>query len=72
MREQQGRSRSEESDEILLELTPVGTLLRVAAFHPETLVEVTFQAPLMTDRATLLALAKRKLAFVLGRQRERR
>ena len=53
--------------EILLELTPVGHIVRVAAFDPETLTEVTFQAPLMTDRATLTALARRKLAFVLKR-----
>ena len=71
MQEDQSLARSAGSGEILLELTPVGTLVRVAAFHPETLVEVTFQAPLMTDRATLLALARRKLAFVLGRQCDR-
>lgn len=60
------------SNEILLELTPIGNLMRVAAFDPETLAEVTFQAPLMTDRATVLALARKKLAFVIGRQRHRK
>ncbi len=60
-------TRSLPSNEILLELTPIGNLIRVAAFDPETLTEVTFQAPLMTDRATLAALARRKLAFVRGR-----
>ncbi|MGI9421419.1 MAG: DUF6898 family protein [Geminicoccaceae bacterium] len=55
--------------ELLLELTPYGNLIRVAAFDPETLTEVTFQAPLMTDRATLTALARRKLAFAIGRNR---
>jgi len=55
------------NDEILLEMTPIGHLLRVVAFHAETLTEVTFQAPLHADRATLLALARKKLAFVLGR-----
>ena len=54
-------------DEILLEVTQVGNLLRVAAVDPETLAEVTFQAPLMTDQATLAALARRKLAFVQAR-----
>ena len=54
-------------DEILLELTPIGNLVRVAAVDSRTLVEVTFQAPLMTDRVTLIALARKKLAFVIGR-----
>ncbi|MEZ5930586.1 MAG: hypothetical protein R3F54_01265 [Alphaproteobacteria bacterium] len=55
-------------DEILLEITPIGSLLRVAAVDPETLTEVTFQAPLGTDQATLAALARRKLAFVKARR----
>ena len=55
-------------DEILLELTPAGNLMRVAAIDSSTLIEVTFQAPLNTDRATILALARRKLAFVTERQ----
>lgn len=56
------------SDEILLELTPAGNLMRVAAIDSATLTEVIFQAPLNTDRATILALARRKLAFVAGRE----
>ena len=56
------------SVEILLELTPVGNLLRVVALDPQTLAEVTFQAPLRTDQTTLAALARRKLAFVNRRQ----
>jgi len=59
------------SSEILLELTPIGNLIRVAAIDSETLTEVLFQAPLGTDRATLTALARRKLAFV-RRRGERR
>lgn len=55
-------------DEILLELTPVGHFLRVAAFDPKSLTEVTFQAPLNADRAALAALARQKLAFVKGRR----
>jgi hypothetical protein len=55
-------------DEILLELTAVGNVLRVAAIDPASLTEVTFQAPLGTDRATLAALAQQKLSFVRRRQ----
>ena len=65
-----GRADPSSSGEILLELTPFGNLIRVAAFDPETLTEVTFQAPLMTDRATLTALARRKLAYVVGQKRK--
>ncbi|MGI9509590.1 MAG: DUF6898 family protein [Geminicoccaceae bacterium] len=58
------------SDEILLELTPAGNLIRVAAIDPATLTEVIFQAPLTADRAALTALARQKLAFVMGRKRK--
>lgn len=54
-------------DGIILEIARIGNLLRVAALDPATLAEVTFQAPPATDRAALLALARRKLAFVMGR-----
>ncbi len=57
--------------EILLELTPVGNFLRVAAFDPTSLIEVTFQAPLGTDRAALAALAQQKITFVRRRQSTR-
>lgn len=59
------------SHEILLELTPFGNLIRVAAVDSETLTEVIFQAPLTADRATLLAMARRKLAFVHERDKAR-
>lgn len=59
---------SSTSNEILLEITQIGALLRVAAMDPETLMEVTFQAPLTADRTTLAALARRKLAYVLARR----
>lgn len=55
-------------NEILLELTAVGNLLRVAAVDPTSLIEVTFQAPLGTDRATLAALAQQKISFVSRRR----
>jgi hypothetical protein len=57
--------------EILLELTAVGNLLRVAAIDPVSLTEVTFQAPLGTDRVTLAALAQKKLSFVRRRRQVR-
>ena len=55
-------------DEILLEITQIGSLLRIAAVDPETLMEITFQAPLTADRTMLAVLARRKLAFVLARR----
>ena len=56
------------SGEILLEITQIGNLLRVAAVDPETLIEVTFQAPPTAGQATLAALARRKLAFARSRR----
>jgi len=53
--------------DLLLEMTRVGNLLRVAAVDAKTLVEVTFQAPLNADRTMLTALARQKLAFVAKR-----
>ncbi len=61
--------RDSTSDGILLEVIRIGNLLRVAALDPETLTEVTFQAPSSADQATLAALARRKLAFVKARDR---
>ena len=54
-------------DGILLEIARIGNVLRVAALDPDTLAEVTFQAPPATDRTTLVALARRKLDFVTAR-----
>ncbi|MGI9486458.1 MAG: DUF6898 family protein [Geminicoccaceae bacterium] len=54
-------------DGILLEIARIGNVLRVAALDPDTLAEVTFQAPPATDRKALVALARRKLDFVTAR-----
>lgn len=59
---------SSTSGEILLEIAQIGNLLRVAAVDPETLIEVTFQAPLTADQATLATLARRKLAYARSRR----
>lgn len=56
-------------DEILLEITVLGGIQRVAAVDPATLVEVVFQAPLGADRRAIELLARRKLAFRLARER---
>ncbi len=58
-------------DEILLEIARIGNILRVAALDPETLAEVTFQAPPATDRTALVALARRKLDFVAVRMAQK-
>jgi uncharacterized membrane protein YadS len=63
---------AEAGDEILLEVTPIGKILRVAALDPKTLAEVTFQAPIAADQAALETLARQKLAFVERRKQTRR
>jgi hypothetical protein len=62
------RERPPASNEIILEFTPIGNLMRVAALDPITLTEVVFQAPLAADETTLTALARQKLAFALARK----
>jgi len=52
-------------DDIIIEIAVVGTAQRVSAMHPPSLVEVVFQAPLSTGRATLEHLARQKLAYRL-------
>ena len=59
-------------DEIIIEIAVIGAAQRVSALDPASLVEVVFQAPLGTDRATVLRIARQKLAYRLGRKTERR
>lgn len=64
---------SDPGDEIIIEIAVVGTAQRVmaqrvTAIDPASLVEVVFQAPVNTDRATIMQLARQKLAYRLARK----
>ena len=54
-------------DDIILEFTVVGGILRVTAMDTASLTEVVVQGPIGTDRTNLANLARQKLAFVLQR-----
>lgn len=54
-------------DEILLEITRLGSVQRVSAIDPSSLVEVVFQAPLTADHRAIELLARQKLAYRLSR-----
>ena len=59
---------SDTADEIIIEITVIGTAQRVTAMHPASLVEIVFQAPVSADRAAIMQLARQKLAYRLARQ----
>ena len=50
----------------------VGKALEVRAFDPMTLVEVSFQAPPMSDFAEIEEVAANKLRYALARRRDSR
>jgi len=50
-------------EEIIIETTQIGQILRVRAMDPETLTEISFQAPLGTPRLQIERLALQKLAY---------
>jgi hypothetical protein len=54
-------------DEIIIEIAVIGMAQRVTAMHPASLVEVVFQAPVSADRATIMQLARQKLAYRLAK-----
>ena len=51
--------------EILIECTQIGNAVRVTAVDVATSVEINFQAPASTSRATIERLAKDKLVYVM-------
>jgi Domain of unknown function (DUF6898) len=57
-------------DEVIFEIRAVGPILRVAAVHVPSLVEVVVQGPAGAGAAALKRLARDKLAFVLERLRQ--
>ncbi|HEX2582405.1 MAG TPA: hypothetical protein VHL08_10590 [Dongiaceae bacterium] len=52
----------------IVEIRRFGNLVQVHALDPETLREVSFQAPLGTSETTLRQLAAAKLAYTLRRK----
>ena len=55
------------SGEIFVEIQRVGNALRVAAIDGATAEEVVFQVPAHTSRASIVDLARAKLAWKLKR-----
>lgn len=58
----------EPSDEIIIEIAVIGTIQRVTAIDPASLVEVVFQAPVGAERDAIFRLARQKLAYRLGQR----
>jgi hypothetical protein len=58
-----------EGDEVIFEISAFGPILRVAAVHVPSLVEVVVQGPVGAGATPLKRLARDKLAFVLERER---
>jgi Domain of unknown function (DUF6898) len=57
-----------QSDEIIVEFTAMGNIMRVSAMDTESLTEVVVQGPINAQRSTLADLARQKLAFVMARK----
>ena len=62
------RNALHEPDEVIFEIRAFGPILRVAAMHVPSLVEVVVQGPAGTGAAHLKRLARDKLARALERQ----
>jgi hypothetical protein len=58
--------------EILYEFTAHGRFVKVTAMDPDTLTEVVLVGDPLRGEDALMNAAKRKLEYVLNRQRERR
>jgi hypothetical protein len=57
--------RSVDSDEVILEFTRIGALVRVSAMHAPSLIEVVVQGPIAAGTEALERLALDKLAWRL-------
>lgn len=57
--------------EVLFECRRIGALIRIAAIDPATNTEVVVAGPAHAGEAVLKAMARRKLASVLARRRDR-
>jgi hypothetical protein len=54
--------------DVIIEFVRYGTIVRVSALDPETLVEVTLQGPASAGEAALTHAVLRKLEYVLARR----
>lgn len=66
------RHQSSKSNEIIVEFTVIGNLMRVTAMDSESLTEVVIQGPINTNRDNLAYLARKKLDFVMAKNRSNR
>lgn len=57
---------------IIFEFHRVGAYMRVSAMDPVTLTEVTISGPVTATQAQLQDLAKRKLAYVIKKNKEKK
>ena len=54
--------------EVLFEFRRIGNMVKVTAFHVETLTEVTVAGPAATSQAQFQALAMQKLEYMLAKK----
>lgn len=62
------RYQATHSNEIIIEFTAMGSIMRVSAMDPQSLTEVVIQGPISTHRNNLADLARQKLSFVLAKK----
>jgi hypothetical protein len=60
----------EDLDEIIVETVLHGSVQRVTAMDPASLVEVVFQAPRGADQSTIVQLARQKLAWRIAKEKQ--
>jgi len=54
--------------EVIIELNPVGNIMRVSAMDVETLTEISIQGPASAPESTLKQNALRRLEYVLKKK----
>jgi hypothetical protein len=61
---------AEGEDEILIEFVAQGNVVRVTAIHAATGAEATIVGPASAPRPVLEAAVARKLAYVMGKEKD--
>jgi hypothetical protein len=54
--------------EVILEFTPIGSVVKVTAFDSISLTEISIQGPLSTPQSSLEQAALSRLVFVLRKK----
>jgi len=54
---------------VIIEMYPLGRIVKVSAIDPESLLEVSIQGPATAGESTLKQAAVQKLRYVLAKQR---